>query len=36
VDPFTVKLIKAHATVVDRFVQEGMKAMPKINAVPER
>jgi len=35
-DPYTVKLIHAHAEVVDRFVQEGMPAMMKITPVPGR
>ncbi|MBI5757453.1 MAG: hypothetical protein HZA46_02910 [Planctomycetales bacterium] len=35
-DPYVVKLIQLHAAAVDRFVAEGMSAMPKTTDVPKR
>jgi hypothetical protein len=35
-DPYAVKLIKAHAEALDRFVKEGMAAMHKTTPVPPR
>jgi hypothetical protein len=35
-DAYAVKLIHAHAEVVDRFVQEGMSAMMMITPAPKR
>ncbi|GEM_PF-845498 len=35
-DAYVVRLIHAHAAAVDRFVAEGMAAMPKTTPAPER